>query len=308
MGQSQDDWEVLWCHPGFYLTAERLRSHLPPWCRMRLVDPSVPLRDQVATAKVLVPAAARITPDILDAAKELRLISQAGTGYDSIDVAACRARNVPVCRCPGLNAQSVAEAAFGALLAMTKKFSEQVQAFKETKPGVVVGVQLAGRTMGIIGMGNIGEAMTKMAEGMSMRVISTRSSSSRAELEHLLRESDVVSLSCPLNDATRGLIGREELAMMKRGSYLLNFARGAIIDRQALIDTLEGEDNPLAGVALDVHWEPIWDPTRPPYNHPLVLALPHNGFATTEVFDGFSDVIVQNICACKKNAPLQHQL
>mmetsp|Transcript_10174 Transcript_10174/g.26237 ORF Transcript_10174/g.26237 Transcript_10174/m.26237 type:complete len:317 (-) Transcript_10174:145-1095(-) len=310
MEAKQEEWEVLWCFEGFQVTADRLQQRLPSWCRFRRVNPAMPLAEQVAGAHVLIPTAARISPDVLDRATHLRLICQAGTGHDTIDVEACRARNIPVCNCPGLNATSVAEAALCALLAMAKNLAGQAVAFEERRPGVTVGVQLAGKTMGIIGMGAIGKAMEQIAMGMSMTVVSTSSTSSRKELEQLLRSSDVVSLSCPLNDATRGLISHKELAMMKHGSYLLNFARGAIIDRQALVDHLESAGNRLAGVALDVHWEPLWDPFAPPYNHPCVLALPYNAFATGAVFDGYADLIVQNIRTCREggNTQLVHRL
>jgi len=250
-----EEWEVLWCSEGFQEARDRLRKRLPDWCRFRLADPRQPLEAQVSNAAVLVPAAARITRDVIESAKNLRVIIQPAAGYELIDIDECGARNIPVRVGRGVSAQSVAEATLCAMMIMAKRIHAQMQDFQNSISGATVGIQLAGKRLGIIGMGTIGRALANIATGLSMKVTSTSSGSTRADLEHLLRASDFISINCPLSASTRGLIGHTELSLIKPGAYIVNFARAPIIDREALIDKLE--EGELSGVALDVHWDEV---------------------------------------------------
>mmetsp|Transcript_10289 Transcript_10289/g.26397 ORF Transcript_10289/g.26397 Transcript_10289/m.26397 type:complete len:291 (-) Transcript_10289:191-1063(-) len=288
--------------------ASRLRKQLPKWCHLRVAEPALSLREQVANAAVLVPAAAHITAEVLNAASRLRLVAQPAAGYEHIDVKACKARGIPVCVGRGVSSQSVAEGIMCAMMAMAKRLPAQMRAFQDRLPGATIGMQMTGKQLGIIGMGDIGRALAAMARAFSMTVEGVSSSSPRAELERLLRTSDFVSINCPLSDATRGLIGRQELAMMKPGAFLVNFARGPIVDRQALEEKLE-ETGGLSGVALDVHWEePLWDPSQPLYSDPRVLSLPHCGFSTEEVYDGLVSLVVRNIAASREGGDLVNRV
>lgn len=169
-----------------------------------------------------------------------------------------------------------------------------------------MGMQLAGKQLGIIGLGATGQALRRAAEGLGMRVVGLRSTSGRQELEALLRSSHVISIHCPVTPATQGLLGPNEFGLMREGVLLLNLARGEIIQRQALEDALDG--GKLGGVGLDVHWAEPADPTDPLYSNPKVLALPHNGVCCEEVYDSYAELLVDNIVRVRQGRPLRNQL
>ena len=168
------------------------------------------------------------------------------------------------------------------ILMLARRVAEAHQVFLERRIGEPVGMELSGKRLGIIGMGNIGRRLERVAAaGLGMHVIGITSGSSRGELEQLLGSCHVVSIHCPLDERTRGLIGEVELGLMLPGSLLINCARGDVIDKGALLRALEA--GRLGGVGLDVHWVEPADPTDPLYQHPKVLALPHMGTITHEV-------------------------
>lgn len=139
-----------------------------------------------------------------------------------------------------------------------------------------------------------------------LQVVGVSSSSTRHELAELLRASDVVSIHCPVTPATKGMIGAHELALMKPRALLLNSARGDIIDKSALINVLD--QGHLGGVGLDVHWVEPADPHEALYRHRRVLALPHMGSATEEVYARFASILCENIVRRKEGRELIHRL
>lgn len=149
------------------------------------------------------------------------------------------------------------------LLMLMRRVDGARAAFQDRIIGEPVGHEVDGKTLGIIGMGRVGKCMAAAAQGLGMKVLSTNSNSSREELEQLLQQSDVVSLHCPMNPQTKGFIGREELGMMKNGAVLINTARGPVIDKEALLESLRS--GKLAGVGLDVHWVEPADPDEELY-------------------------------------------
>lgn len=149
------------------------------------------------------------------------------------------------------------------MLMLMRRVDEARVAFQHKIIGDPVGHEVDNKTLGIIGMGRVGRCMAAAAQGLGMKVISTDSSSSRDDLEQLLQQSDVVSLHCPLNAETKGLIGRTELSLMKQGAVLINTARGPVVDKAALLDALRCDK--LGGVGLDVHWVEPADPEEELY-------------------------------------------
>lgn len=284
---------IVFCGTGWLSIVERIRARLPEGATIRVRDRARPVADEVRDAHVIIPSNAHIGAAEMDAATELRLIQQPAAGYDVVDVEAARERGIPVCNAPGKNAQAVAEAALLLMLALARRLPRAQDAFVSRRIGDPVGIELAGRTLGIVGMGRSGSRLGAIADGLGMNVLSVRSESAPATLHSLLVQSDVVSLHVPLTEGTRGMFDREAFGRMKPGAMLVNCARGPIVDRGALIEALES--GRLGGAGLDVHWDEPPDPDDPLYRRPDVVALPHVAGSTEEAFAGLVDVIVENV-------------
>ena len=248
-------------------------------------------------------AYSRFSAPVLEQCPRLRMISVWGTGTDNIDLDACRARGIAVTNTPGVNANAVAEHTLALMLAVGRRIPEMDREVRDGRWPRATLVQLEGKTLGIIGLGAIGRRVAALASAFGMRVLATswRPDEGRAalagaehvELETLLRESDIVSVHLRLDAETTGLLSRDRLALMKPSAFLVNTARAAIVDRQALIDALR--DGRLAGAGLDVfHEEPV------PAGDPLlalanVVLTPHNAGTTQEVIDRGLRRAVENV-------------
>ena len=239
---------------------------------------------------------ARMTPiraaDIARA-KKLRIISKQGVGYDTIDVAAAKARGIVVCRTPGVNSDAVAEHALALGLAAGRRVAEldrRIRAGGRIARPDVLAVETEGKTVGVVGVGNIGSRVArKWRAAFNARVIGYDPYVEKLEcekvekLEELLRASDLVTLHVPLTDETRRMIGAREIAQMKKSAVLVNTCRGGVVDEAALYEAMKAGQ--LFGAGLDV-----WDVEPPPQDHPLlslpnVVATPHvagNTFETQE--------------------------
>ncbi len=257
-----------------------------------------PTREEIALqakgARALVSLVTdRIDAALLDRLPGLAIVAQMAVGYDNIDVEACRARRVVVTHTPDALTESTADLAFGLMIAVARRFHEgeallRSGGFTGWSPTLLLGVELAEKTLGIVGYGRIGRAVARRAAGFGMRVIATEARdapfspdglATHVPLSRMLEESDFVSIHCPGSPATRHLIGEPELARMKPSAFLVNTARGTIVDEAALVRALERRA--LAGAGLDVFAEE-------PRVHPGLLArsdvilLPHLGSATLE--------------------------
>ncbi len=241
---------------------------------------------QGATA-LLVRGRTRVTREVLARAGALRVVCRAGSGVDNIDLAAARERGVAVFNTPGANAVSVAEFAWALILALHRRI---VPAAVSTAGGgfgksEYAGAELNGRTLGVVGLGRIGRLVCGYGAAFGCRVLGRDPFApappgvAAVELETLLAESDVVTLHLPLLDETRNLLDRDRLSHMKRGAFLINCARGGLVDESALYDLLVAKH--LGGAGLDVFAE------EPPRESrllalPEVLATPHIGASTGE--------------------------
>ncbi|QDX91286.1 D-glycerate dehydrogenase [Brevibacillus laterosporus] len=252
----------------------------------------------------------RVDRELVDAAPHLKVVSTLAVGYDSIDLEACKERGIVVTNTPDVLTDATADLAFGLLMAAGRRFVEANRVlmngeWRTWSPYFMAGQRIHGATIGIIGMGRIGEAVAKRANGFDMRILyHNRSRKIEAEqaygatycsLADLLRESDYVVLLTPLTEETRGLMGAEQFAMMKSTAVFINASRGATVDEEALYQALKQEIIWAAG--LDVfQQEPI------PTDHPLlslpnVVALPHIGSATYETRDNMAMLVSKNIVA-----------
>ena len=258
------------------------------------------LRGRVASCDGLIALLTdRVDADLLDAAPALRVVANVAVGYDNIDVPACTARGIPVGNTPGVLTESTADLAFALILAAARRVVEAAEAVKAGawvtwEPEFMAGVDVHGATLGIVGMGAIGSAVAARAAGFQMRVLHT-SRSGGVPLPELLAEADFVSVHCPLNDDTRGLIGEPELRLMKRTAILVNSARGPIVDQEALTRALR--EGWIAAAGLDVTAvEPI------PIDDPLLalpncVVLPHIGSATIATRSRMASMAVDNVLA-----------
>lgn len=297
---------LLWCSSGWFPVAEQIAARLPAGASIGRWDRTSPLASAVADVEVLLPSDAAITPDVIAAAPRLRLIQQPAAGTEWIDRAAAAARDIPICNAPGTNHVAVAEAAVFLLLALARRAPLAARAFAARQIGGPAGIELAGKTLGVIGVGRAGTAVAERARGLGMTVIEVGRTATPAERMAVYAASDAITIHCPLTPQTRGMLDAAAFAAMRPGVLVVNVARGAVIDRTALAAALAGDR--LGGVGLDVHWDEPADPADPIYSDPRVIALPHIGGSTIEAFGRIADVVVDNVRRLSRGEPLRHRV
>ena len=238
----------------------------------------------------------RIDKELLEAAPRLRIVANHAVGYDNVDVPACTGRAVWVTNTPDVLTDATADLAWALILALARRLREgermlRAGEFRGWAPTMLLGRDLHGRTLGILGYGRIGRAVARRAEGFGMRVLFAAKGGG-VPLEELLEQSDVLSIHVPLQEKTRHLIGPAELLKMKKGALLVNTARGPIVDEAALVAALERGH--LGGAALDVF-------ENEPAVHPGLLGrddvvlLPHLGSATEETRQNMARIALTQI-------------
>jgi glyoxylate reductase len=251
----------------------------------------------------------KIDAEVMDAAPRLKVISNMAVGYDNVDVKAATARKIPVGNTPGVLTETSADLAFTLLMAAARRIGEGERYIRAGKwitwsPNLLLGCDIFGATLGIVGLGRIGQALARRARGFNMRILYHGGSDKQAAqelgaeertLEQLLAESDFVSLHVPLNDATYHLIGERELRMMKPTAILINTARGPVVSPQALYYALS--EGVIAYAALDVT-----EPEPIPADDPLLtlencLIVPHIGSSTVATREKMATMAAANLLA-----------
>lgn len=258
----------------------------------------------------------KIDAALLKHAPKLRVIAQSSVGYDNVDIAACTAAGIPFGNTPGVLTEATADLAFLLVMCAARRIKESLAIVNEGKwqAGVTIplGVDLFGKTLGVVGMGQIGSAVARRAQACGMRVIyhnrhpkpgSEEHGATYAGIEELLTQSDFIVVLTPLNAESRGRFGREQFAKMKRTAYFINAARGGIVKTEELYEALRG--GVIAGCALDVT-----DPEPIPPDHPLtrlpnVFILPHIGSATQETRDAMALLAAENVALGLQRKPLK---
>jgi len=254
---------------------------------------------------VIIRSGTRLDAGLLERAGRLRVVGRAGAGVDNVDLDAATRRGIVVMNTPGGNAVTTAEHALALLLAAARRIPEADASLRagrwERKR--FLGVELEGKTLGVIGLGNVGSAVARKARGLGMRVIAHDpylSPERAAELgvtavglDELLARADAVTVHVPLSERTRGLIGRNEIARMRPGAILVNCSRGGIVDEAAAAEALAGGH--LGAVALDV-----FEREPPPQDHPLLAAgrtvlTPHLGASTAEAQEKVAVAIARQV-------------
>ncbi|HEX7832093.1 MAG TPA: D-glycerate dehydrogenase [Thermoanaerobaculia bacterium] len=235
-----------------------------------------------------------ITRRVLEENPNLRCVSNFAVGYNNVDIAAARELGVTVTNTPGVLTEATADLTMALILAVTRRIIEGDALLRreercEWDPLMLRGPGLQGKTLGIVGMGRIGNAVATRARAFGMEIVSVRRGDS---LDELLATSDIVSLHAPLSAETHHLIDAHALAKMKRGAYLVNTARGALVDEAALCDALESKH--LGGAALDVYeFEPQINPRL--FQLDNVVLMPHIGSATVEARDAMARIAATNV-------------
>ncbi len=263
--------------------------HTPPYADSNVISEHLRTSDAVAIVSRL----GRLDESVMEAAPQLRVISKHGVGVDNIDLAAAARRGIPVLVATGANAVSVAEHAIALLLTVVKRILPLDAGLREgrwEKPGYL-GRELAGATLGFMGMGAIAQATARIAKGFNLDLIGYDPYAKDAvfdglgvrrcaTFEDLLENSNILSLHCPLNDQTRAILNAATIETMPKGSYVINTARGGLIDEAALLAAVRSEH--LAGAGLDSFATEPPTPDHPFWSEPRIVVTPHIGGVTRE--------------------------
>ena len=267
--------------------------------------------ERVSDCDVLIVNKVRVTPELIDAARDLKLICETATGVNNIDLEYAAKKGIPVRNVAGYSTPTVAQATFMHILSLVGSapyFDDAVKSGRYSASGMFTDVsvnwwELAGKTIGIIGMGNIGRKVAQIAEAFGMKVcyFSTSGTSHCKDypslpLEQLLAQADIVSVHAPLNERTDALIGEKELAMMKPSAYIVNMGRGGIVVEEALVKAVD--EGVIAGAALDVYSvEPLpEDSCYLKARHPERFRFaPHVAWASEEARARLLGMVAENI-------------
>lgn len=247
----------------------------------------------------------KVTAEVMDAAPRLRVVGRAGVGVDNIDVAAATARGLVVMNAPDGNTMTTAEHTLALLMSLARRIPQSASSLKagrwERKR--FIGVELQGKTLGIVGLGRIGRVVASRARSLGMNIVAydpfIQPEQARdlevetVALDEVLSRADFLTIHTPLTSETRGLIGREAFARMKQGVRIINCARGGLVDERALLEAIK--EGKVAGAALDV-----FEAEPPPADHPLiireeVIATPHLGASTTEAQEGVAFTVAEQM-------------
>ena len=251
-----------------------------------------------------------VDAELIEVAPRLRAISNYAVGVDNVDLEAAGARGIPVGNTPGVLTDSTADLAVALMLAAARRLVDadayvRRGEWRTWEPGLLLGFDLHSATVGIVGFGRIGQAVARRLEGFGCEVLHT-SRGSGVPIEELLERSDFVTLHCPLTAETRGLIGDDALRRMKPTAYLVNTARGPVVDSGALARALHAGE--IMGAALDVT-----DPEPLPGDHPLmeapgVMVVPHIASATHATRERMAEMAVDNLLAGLAGEPMPNQV
>ncbi len=285
-----------------------------------LVDQNQPLSGQLADADVIVSGTGKIDRSIIDLCPNLQLIHASGIGYDNVDVDYCTSKSIFVANVPLANAVSVAEHTMFLMMYLAKNIQNTTNSLMKRRPLGTMGTELHGKTLLVVGLGATGTEVAKRAKAFGMHVIAVtkeqfgykpgREKSFFVDdihgpeaLSENVSRADFISLHVPLTKETTGMIGTKELGMMKKSAFLVNVARAAVVDRDALFDALQ--DRRIAGAAFDVFWEEPANPADRLLQLDNFVLTPHIAGWTKESVDGAARIIAANIRRLSDgNAPL----
>ncbi len=252
-------------------------------------------------AEVVIESNIPLRKDFLDACPNLKMLSIAFTGLDHIDMEECQRRGIVVKNAAGYSTQAVAELTLALMIDLYRKVLENDTITRQcNRKGILPGREIGGKTLGIIGMGNIGQRVAQLAKAFGCKVLAWNRTPKQVDgvtfvdKETLLKESDIVTLHIALNADTRDFITAADFALMKPDSLLINTARGPIVNETALANALK--QGQIAAAATDVYGtEPPLKPDNPLFGAPNLIMLPHIGFATEEAFILRLGIVVKSV-------------
>jgi len=254
---------------------------------------------------IIVRGRTKVTHEIINNGKNLKLIARAGSGLDNIDLKAAEEKGIAVINTPEASADSVAELTIGLMISLARRIPHADYSMKrgEWLKKELMGFLLKGKKLGLIGLGRIGSRVARIAKAMGMEILVTKRTPPPPELmksleakflplDELLRQSDIISIHVPLTEETRKMINAEKIRLMKNGSYLINTSRGEVVDEEALLEALHS--GKIGGAALDVY--SIEPPKRLELiKQPNVICTPHIGAQTVEAQKETSKAIAEKI-------------
>ncbi|WP_087842519.1 2-hydroxyacid dehydrogenase family protein [Lactiplantibacillus plantarum] len=275
---------------------------------------------RVADADFLItPLSTQVDQDVLDHAPHLKLIANFGAGTNNIDIAAAAKRQIPVTNTPNVSAVATAESTVGLIISLAHRIVEgdhlmRTSGFNGWAPLFFLGHNLQGKTLGILGLGQIGQAVAKRLHAFDMPILysqhhrlpisrETQLGATFVSQDELLQRADIVTLHLPLTTQTTHLIDNAAFSKMKSTALLINAARGPIVDEQALVTALQ--QHQIAGAALDVYeHEPQVTPGLATMNN--VILTPHLSNATVEARDGMATIVAENVIAMAQHQPIKY--
>lgn len=294
-------WNILVSDPLSSDALERLAA--APEVRCEQLSGKEPARLLEALPHIdawIIRSGTKVTAELLEAASRLQCIARAGVGVDNVDIEAATRRGVLVMNTPFGNTISAAEHTLAMLFAVCRNLPQACASLKagHWERKAFVGRELTGKTLGVVGLGKIGQAVAERAQGLKMQVIGFDPFVESADFEvvslaEIYRRADVISVHVPINDRTRGMIGSAELQACKPGVIILNCARGGVVSEEALIEALE--QGALGGVGLDVFEREPLDSEHPLLRFPQVVLTPHLGASTLEAQDKVGLAAVQEV-------------
>jgi D-3-phosphoglycerate dehydrogenase len=271
----------------------------------RNYDTDGPIEEQIKGFDcVIVRSATKITKEVIEAADILKLVVRAGVGLDNVDIAAAKAKGVVVQNTPEAPTVSVAEMVFSLMFSLARNVTQADSSMKDERweKKKLKGTELWNKTLGIVGFGRIGQEVAKRAKAFDMDVLAydvididdacKEFGAKRSDLDTIIEQADYISLHVPLLPQTKGMIGENELKTMKKTAFLINTARGGVVDEKALLDALKNGE--IAGAALDVFEKepPVdWQLVK----HPKLVATPHLASSTGEAQVRVGDLTVQKV-------------
>lgn len=278
--------------------------------------PEDKILERVQGYNVVVTKEMKVSGDIIRAFPDsVKMICEAGTGYNNLDLDAIKEKGITLCNIPAYSSERVAHTVIMLMLNLASSMQKQIRMLCEnnhdnfTKHLMVDHIEVNGKTLGIIGYGNIGKEVIKVAKALGMKIlVSTRTPREDIDgihftsMEEVLKNSDFVSLHCPLNENTRHIINQETIAMMKPSSFIINTARGALIDEQELIDAIN--KGVIAGAGLDVQEVEPLSEDSPLYTMDNVIITPHIGWRGLETRQRLVSMIAENIKAFSEGNPI----
>ena len=259
------------------------------------------LKRRAEGAEVVIESNIPLRKDFLDACPNLKMLSIAFTGLDHIDLEECERRGIVVKNAAGYSTEAVAELSIALMIDLYRKVLENDTITRQcNRKGIMPGREIGGKTIGIIGMGNIGQCVAKIANAFGCKVLAWNRTPKQVagvtfvDKETLLKESDIVTLHIALNADTRDFITAKDFALMKPSTVLINTARGPVVNEKALAEALK--QGQIAAAATDVYGtEPPLKPENPLLGAPNLIMLPHIGFATEEAFLLRLGIVVENV-------------